>query len=493
MTQATAPSARARAHLKAVIAQQLGSGTGRLPTLRQLADAAGVSHVTMLQAIGELRGAGRLTSRRGSGIYLAGATPAKAGQAAPSAPRRPTRWEQAAERLEADVQAGVYPPLSRLPPIKQLCARYGVCGRTLGRCLRRASARLLLTPERRRFRVHAASGSAGRGSVVLISAGDGGSGMPGWDQRHMGHMHGIESNCSQAGLSVRKVFYGYGHPSPGAMRLRAGKGPPYTRQELAGILGFAMLARGLQDLDHRRFVLDLAACGKPVAVLDENGDVITALGTSAPANLRVFSLGHSARPGRISARYLLGLGHRRVAYIGGPQGARWSANRMQGVLEEFAAAGLPDAVAPVALDEQSERLLNEATVTRNTRPNSPVLEEFHGALGSALAPRLRGLLSHDGVTAWVAANDDIGITCLHVLREQKVRVPRQVSVMGFDDSYSALVSDLTSYNFNSSATVQAMLAHIVSPSWPPLRDRPGNVVEIEGFVNTRLTTGRARA
>jgi hypothetical protein len=317
--------------------------------------------------------------------------------------------------------------------------------------------------------------------------------MPGWDQRHVAHMHGIETTCSQAGLSVRKVFYGYGYPTPGAMRLTAGKGPPYTRHELAGILGFAMLARGLQDLDHRRFLIALAAYGKPIAVLDENGDVIAALGGNAVANLRVFSLGCSTQPGRISARYLLGLGHRRVACVGGPEGARWSANRIQGVREGFAEAGLPDAVASVALDEQSERLFREATATRDAQPNSRSLDEFHGSLGKALAPRLRELLGDSSMTAWVAANDDIGIACLHFLREQGVKVPRQVSVMGFDDSYPALVNDLTSYNFNSSATVQAMLAHIVSPSWPPLRDRVGNVVEIEGFVNTRLTTGRARA
>jgi hypothetical protein len=36
-----------------------------------------------------------------------------------------------------------------------------------------------------------------------------------------------------------------------------------------------------------------------------------------------------------------------------------------------------------------------------------------------------------------------------------------------------------------------MVSHIARPSWPPLRRRAGEVVEIDGFVNARGSTGPA--
>ncbi len=489
MTLKTDSCAKALAHLRSIVAHHARLGTARLPTLRRLADGAGVSHVTMLRAVGELKKTGRLVARPGSGMYLAGMKPAKTRPVPTRKPRPTPRWEHAAQQFESDILAGVFQTAPHLPLTKELCARYGVCGHTFGRCLERAMARRMIMRDRRGFRVRPPTVPAGRGNIILISAGEGDFIMPGWDQRHMTHMHGIETTCSQAGLGVRKVFYGYGYPASGEIRLTAGKGPPYRRRDLEDILGFVLIARGLQDLGHRDFVLGLAATGRPVSVLDENGGVITALDGSAPSNVRVFSLGNSMRPGQNVGRHLLELGHRRVAYICGPPSVRWSRNRGEGLHEVFDAAGLRDAIVPVDIGEEGARLMTEAVVTRESQPNSPALDQFHGALGEALASRLRGLLARHDITAWVGANDDIGIACCRFLKGAGVDVPGRVSVMGFDDSYPALVNDLTSYNFNSPSVVRAMINHILRPTWAPLRGRADNIVEIDGFVNTRRTTG----
>ena len=102
------------------------------------------------------------------------------------------------------------------------------------------------------------------------------------------------------------------------------------------------------------------------------------------------------------------------------------------------------------------------------------------------------LIADRGVTAWVAANDEVGVACLRLLRDRRVDVPGQVSVAAFDDTFLALVNDLTSYDFAADAVTGAMVNSLVAPSWPPLQREPATLVEIAGFVNERGSTGQAR-
>jgi DNA-binding transcriptional regulator YhcF (GntR family) len=481
MPQNPAPNARAIAHLAAVVAHCRKAATGRLPTLEQLASTAGVSHVTMLKAVDGLRGRGVLTTRRGSGIYLAGA-PLIAGRApaAPTAPGRPAHWKLTAQKLEDDVLAGVFRPDEKLPLVKVLCARYGVCSRTLGRALAQAEERMVLVPAGRRFRVRRPANRTSRSSVVLISAFRPGLDAASLEERNLGHMHGMEVTCAQQGLRLRKAFCWY---EESTLTLTEDGGPLFSRKELANILGLAVLGRGLTGSTYSNLLLSLTAYGKPVSVLDERGDVTAALGGAVPAGLRVFSVGCGAGPGRSAARFLLGLGHRRVAYISLFHPQAWSANRLTGLLEGFARAGLTDAVVPLCMD-QPEGQLRAAL-------DLPTESSLWQPLAHLLGPSLRDLLRQRDVTAWVAANDAVGVVCLRFLKDERIPVPRRLSVMGFDDSIFSLISDLSSYNFNGSATISAMVSNLLRPTWPPLRKRPGDVVEVEGFVNERGSTGPA--
>ncbi len=68
-----------------------------------------------------------------------------------------------------------------------------------------------------------------------------------------------------------------------------------------------------------------------------------------------------------------------------------------------------------------------------------------------------------------------------------------VPVAGFDDGYSAHLFDLTTCNSNGAAAVQAMVDFIVNPGWRPLSGARDCVVEVEGYVKERGTTGPAPA
>jgi DNA-binding LacI/PurR family transcriptional regulator len=185
--------------------------------------------------------------------------------------------------------------------------------------------------------------------------------------------------------------------------------------------------------------------------------------------------------------FLLRRRHLRAAYISPFHAEAWSQNRLQGLTQFYRDAGHPDAVVPATADHigwlSADRLPASIMAAADEEPNRKLrLEE-------TLPAGIDGLLANRDITAWVAANDAVGIACLRLLAERGIRVPARISVASFDDSFFALVNDLTSYNFNTPAVVQAMIQFIVNPSWPPVRRRTGEAVEVDGFVNERESTG----
>jgi DNA-binding LacI/PurR family transcriptional regulator len=87
----------------------------------------------------------------------------------------------------------------------------------------------------------------------------------------------------------------------------------------------------------------------------------------------------------------------------------------------------------------------------------------------------------------VADSDGFALDALAFLAARGVRVPQDISVVGFDDSLEASFYRLSSYNFNGAAVAEAMLAHVMAPSRAP---GPSQAAEIEGSVTERATTAR---
>lgn len=89
----------------------------------------------------------------------------------------------------------------------------------------------------------------------------------------------------------------------------------------------------------------------------------------------------------------------------------------------------------------------------------------------------------------MTANDKIGLQALEYLRNQGVSVPRDISVVGFDNTREALAADLTSFDFNLPAIVHTMLDHIVNYDGWKRRDRIRR--EVEGVLIERGSSGGA--
>jgi DNA-binding LacI/PurR family transcriptional regulator len=201
----------------------------------------------------------------------------------------------------------------------------------------------------------------------------------------------------------------------------------------------------------------LAAARIPLVMIDpatEPADGIRSVGTT------------NWLGGMTATRHLIGLGHRRIAIIGGPPGLWSSQARLDGYRAALQAAGLsPD----------------EDLIRRG---------DFIVAAGRARATELLDL--PDPPTAVVAGNDSQAFGVLQSLHERGLRAPDDLSVVGFDDV------PVASWAAPALTTVRQPLAAMAASGFRMLRSDPATAagephhIELATVLVVRESTGPPR-
>ena len=135
--------------------------------------------------------------------------------------------------------------------------------------------------------------------------------------------------------------------------------------------------------------------------------------TELAEGLPVVSAAHSSGATQ-ATRHLLDLGHRRIGVITGPEGGMASEERLRGHQAALAAAGV----------------LPEACLVMRSN--------FRVDGGYKAARRLLGLPAPP--TAIFTFNDSMAIGTLQAARERGLRIPEDLSVVGFDDTVEAVIA-----------------------------------------------------
>jgi LacI family transcriptional regulator, galactose operon repressor len=127
-----------------------------------------------------------------------------------------------------------------------------------------------------------------------------------------------------------------------------------------------------------------------------------------PLNERIPAVSAAHTAGAAQAmEHLLSLGHRRIGAITGPRGGKATADRRRGYYAALAEAGIaPD-------------------------PALEIESNFELPGGAAAAERLLSL--PEPPTAIFAFNDNMAIGTMQVARARGIRVPEELSIIGFDD------------------------------------------------------------
>lgn len=154
---------------------------------------------------------------------------------------------------------------------------------------------------------------------------------------------------------------------------------------------------------------------RPSALLEAAGNANLPFVMVDPVDAQhrqMVSVGSSNWAGaRMAAEHLLSLGHRRIAWIGGPEASDAARDRLYGYQAALDKAGI--AIDPALIRSG----------------------QFDIATGARFAREMLG--STEPPTAIMAADDEIAVGVLATAHELGVSVPQELSVMGFDDTPQA--------------------------------------------------------
>ena len=167
-----------------------------------------------------------------------------------------------------------------------------------------------------------------------------------------------------------------------------------------------------------------------------------------------------------AVRYLVSLGHRKIAHIAGPSYFRSAVTRRQAFVDAIA-RHLPHEPAPAIFEadfkfEGGQRAAADI-VTSKSRP-----------------------------TAIVAANDMMALGAMNEFHARGLNVPRDISVVGFDDiafaalSQPPLTTILSPRQEIGQKAIEALMMTIKHP------DQPGTEIHLSTYLVTRESSGPPR-
>jgi len=488
----------------------------RLPTIHALADLAGVSRLAMGKAVTYLKQEGTIDPRQGKGITITQVDHQRPQTLLAGSDhsanvlvneRSGTKWYRVANQIEKDIITGNYQSDEPLPSHKELSEKYGISLKTLNKALSLLLQRNIIFAKKHNYIPALSHPKQPNSSILLITRGHNQYFLPNIQP----YIRSIRRYCDIINSSIKTAIYGYA-----ATRALAGTSNNVivdmpTTKEIDDSLGVILFLSGLEYLDYHQIIYQVLSRNKPIAILDENGIFTIPKRVVSHRLLRHFAVGYSRQPGRDMGRYLGSLGHRKIAYITYPE--RWSVNRYDGLVDAIKCSGSQSRVASYiskkknSIVQRSQYQMIDTMIRWCKEKNDidyttfgEAIEDIAFPVAKAISKRMNRerilplfekALQDEIYTAWVCANDEIAMEALSFLRTKNIRIPHDISVVGFDDSLDAHLEQLTSYNFNTNGIVHAMINHIVSPRRWHWTSSQKTAIEIEGHVVERLTTRKS--
>ncbi|GAB3564482.1 LacI family DNA-binding transcriptional regulator [Spelaeicoccus albus] len=211
---------------------------------------------------------------------------------------------------------------------------------------------------------------------------------------------------------------------------------PYSIELLRGIIGHSagqdveivlsqVTPAQLRRIDTGEWAARVAGSGRKGLILvtsevsesqlrefDRHGVPVVVIDPLNPPRTGLVSVGATNwAGGKAATEHLIGLGHTRIAHMGGPAAAECSQARLHGFFAAMMAHGIP-----VDSDYLTDGSFDTATGVR----------------------AMERLLELDTPpTAVFAGNDAIALGALQVARSRGVRVPADMSIVGFDGTHLA--------------------------------------------------------
>ncbi len=265
--------------------------------------------------------------------------------------------------------------------------------------------------------------------------------------------------------------------------------PPFFSAVLHGIdvtlaeAGYVLITAYMEGQDHDLRLIELAASGHVAGLLTISGDLPNVAGRSIlDAGLPAVAicadpqvpglpavLLDDERAAAMQVKHLTALGHRRLFYVSGPPGNYNEVTRHRGIVAALAEAGL-------ASDALIEHPGNYA---------------FSGGIAGANAY----LALESRPTGVICGNDETAIAFVKTVRAAGLRIPEDLSVIGFDgielsDFCEPTLSTIAQPRFELGARGAQLLIDRLEANGGEEAMPPGGRILMQGRLLARDSTGR---
>lgn len=513
-------------HLRGKILGGTWSLNERIPPVRILAREAQVSTAAMNSALGVLRDEGLISIIKNRGAYLGTSPSINRDDRNSTAWVGGRRWQRLKTQIENDIFNGYYTPGESMPSLRDLEKFYSVSHKTLRKALESISGEGIIVPNKKTYQIPPLRKA--HASLVFISAPGASSKIVFGGFPHTEFLSALRREGGKSMINVAVRVYNPDRRSAefsNQLKLLREKHSVLGHVLWTAMLPERKLNQVLQILqeENRISAEQPGGAGNPLAVVDIHSDTaitqfLNRQSTQTSGNFRIFSVAGLVA-GRHVGRHLLKLGHRKVVFLSYCHQEQWSQYRYRGLLQAFQNAGFGEGVRRLVIEEMDDHIhslpaspsirkylqrtdafLSDSAETGKGRHASYALEQMQSSVANYIhqlkmtertEPILNSILDDPGVTACVAANDRMALLIRDHLERKGIRIPRDISVIGFDDSKSATDNDMSSYSFAFADVARKVLAHVLN-SRPKRSAQEDSAVECEGFLVERGSSGAAR-
>jgi DNA-binding LacI/PurR family transcriptional regulator/DNA-binding transcriptional regulator YhcF (GntR family) len=509
------------------VREEIGSGTwqsgDRMPPIRVLAKQAQVSAAAMCSALSLLRDEGVISVIKNRGAYF-GQPPTddRGGRNFSSAPNESQRWQRLKIQIEKDIFNGIYSSGEAMPSLRDLQKSYDVSYKTLRKAMEAIAGEGVVAPHKKTYMVPHLKRA--HGTLVFIGAPEAASKISfgGYPVTEF-----LSALRREGGKSLINVVI---LPFDPDRRKAVFENQLLALQDKQSVVGYILwtsmlperkLDQALQILrEMRRPEAKVGSLERPVAVIDTTWDMAVTNSLNHQADLagwafRIFTVA-GLLAGRRVGQYLLKHGHRKVAFLSYCHKELWSQHRYRGLLQAFQGAGFGDGVRKFVIEEVDDRFhglpgppnleayrqradefLGASEITGQGYYAAYAMEQLNGSvanyihqlkMAARVEPILTAVVEEPGLTACVGANDRMALLARDHFIKKGVRIPRELSVVGFDDSKAATDNELSSYSFTFSEIARKILSYVLSPRQRMLV-QDHNPVECEGLLIERGSSG----
>jgi DNA-binding LacI/PurR family transcriptional regulator/DNA-binding transcriptional regulator YhcF (GntR family) len=526
------------------LSRQVWQPGERLPPVRVLAIKAGVSTFTMVKAMAHLKTEGLV-----SGIERG---PTRAGNGVKSNATHPelshAAWQLKRTDLERNILEGMYSEKGRLPTIKELQARYGTSYRTMRKILLTMVADGVLSLRGKAWELHGNSQRSSHKYFIFLSYPILIAPQTAINQGQNRLFELLEQECIRRNITMKMVefdaFKGeeskreFSDSSPLLGYIMdiwdTSETAVRTYAEILNRLSRTKIPVAILD-EIGDFVLPLQFVSNPMM------QVFTIERKKAGSRIARFLLGRGHRSAVfISSRHQTLWSKQRWEGVVEQYSLAGCSAGIHSVLAQDIEMNQNDMLAVSGFSEALIKDIFSLGLSRNAvndiyrsfqqykENNSPKrfspkdIKEVQRKIGvigdlaqhnpsqtlsrivrtavfrdvgefgnfGILATLFEKALAFDDASAWICACDDIAFQALTFLRKAKIKVPRDISVIGFDNEPGkALENQLTTFDFNALGFVHHMLNFIARPH-RPWGGYKHSAVEVEGMIIERGTTGK---